>query len=73
MNTTGPGTPTKVAVRAHAGSLHLSVRDDGLGGAVAGTGSGFIDRVEALGGKISVTSHPGQGTALLADLPVESR
>ncbi|MDT7588090.1 MAG: hypothetical protein QOE32_5640, partial [Pseudonocardiales bacterium] len=76
MNTTGPGTPTKVAVRAHAGSLHLSVRDDGLGGAVAGTGSGLIgliDRVEALGGKISVTSHPGQGTALLADLPVESR
>jgi signal transduction histidine kinase len=48
----------------------------GLGGAVAGTGSGLIgliDRVEALGGKISVTSHPGQGTALLADLPVESR
>jgi hypothetical protein len=37
-------------VRAHAGSLHLSVRDDGLGGAVAGTGSGLIgliDRVEA--------------------------
>jgi signal transduction histidine kinase len=45
----------------------------GLGGAVAGTGSGLIDRVEALGWKISVTSHPGQGTALLADLPVESR
>jgi signal transduction histidine kinase len=66
----------QVAVRAHAGSLHLSVRDDGLGGAVAGTGSGLIgliDRVEALGWKISVTSHPGQGTALLADLPVESR
>jgi signal transduction histidine kinase len=66
----------RVTVRTQDGSLHLAVRDDGLGGADAGKGSGLtglIDRVEALGGTISVTSPPGRGTALLAEFPVESR
>jgi signal transduction histidine kinase len=62
-----------VEVRVSADGLHLSVRDDGVGGAVPRPGSGLIgliDRVEALGGTISVTSWTGQGTALAADLPV---
>ena len=42
------------------GSLVLSVADDGVGGADASRGSGLIgltDRVEALGGTISIVSH----------------
>jgi signal transduction histidine kinase len=65
-------------VDAHArdGNLHLSVRDDGVGGAAPGGGSGLIgltDRVQALGGTISVTSPSGRGTALLVDFPVNDR
>jgi signal transduction histidine kinase len=62
-----------VAGRARDGIVHLSVRDDGIGGAVPGKGSGLIglaDRVEALGGTISVTSPAGHGTELLVTLPI---
>jgi signal transduction histidine kinase len=54
------------------GGLTLSVRDDGIGGADPRRGSGIIglkDRVEALGGTISVLSPPSRGTALHAHLP----
>jgi PAS domain S-box-containing protein len=57
------------------GALTLALRDDGIGGADPGGGSGLIglqDRVEALGGTISVASPPGQGTLLRVVLPVES-
>jgi signal transduction histidine kinase len=65
-----------VHIEAHLrdGRLRLAVRDDGVGGAVRGSGSGLIgltDRVEALGGTLSITSVPGQGTTLDADLPIE--
>jgi len=65
-----------VGARARDGSLHLSIRDDGVGGAAPGQGSGLIgltDRVEALGGTISVISPTGQGTALMIDLPIMGR
>jgi signal transduction histidine kinase len=54
------------------GALTLSIRDDGIGGADPGRGSGLIglkDRVEALGGTISVLSPPGHGTTLHVHLP----
>src|SRR5258705_317777 len=54
------------------GALALSVRDDGIGGADPSRGSGLIglkDRVEALGGTISVLSPPGHGTTLHVRLP----
>jgi signal transduction histidine kinase len=57
------------------GALTLALRDDGIGGADPGGGSGLIglqDRVEALGGTISVASPPGQGTSLRVVLPVDS-
>jgi signal transduction histidine kinase len=66
----------KVDILARAGSLRLSVRDDGVGGAAAGGGSGLVglsDRIQALGGTITVTSPPGQGTELLAVLPLDGR
>jgi signal transduction histidine kinase len=56
------------------GSLTLELRDDGIGGADPTRGSGLIgltDRVEALGGTISVASPPGEGTSLRVRLPIE--
>jgi signal transduction histidine kinase len=56
------------------GALTLSISDDGIGGADPGRGSGIIglkDRVEALGGTISVLSPPGHGTALHVQLPAD--
>jgi signal transduction histidine kinase len=69
-------TVVDIEARLRDGALHLRVRDDGAGGAVPGQGSGLIgliDRIEALGGTISATSHTGQGTALAAELPVRNR
>jgi signal transduction histidine kinase len=56
------------------GRLLLSVRDDGVGGADPSRGSGLVglsDRVEALGGSISVDSRQGDGTQITAALPLE--
>ncbi len=55
------------------GVLALEVRDDGIGGVDAGRGSGILgltDRVEALGGSISITSPPGHGTTISVELPI---
>ena len=63
----------EVDARAGDGRLHLLVRDDGVGGATVAHGSGLIglsDRVQALGGRISVRSPAGEGTTLEIDLPV---
>jgi signal transduction histidine kinase len=65
-----------VEARARDGLLHLSVRDDGVGGAEPRGGSGLVglaDRVEALGGTIQVHSPAGRGTRLQIDLPVRDR
>lgn len=61
-----------VTVEADEKQLRLSVRDDGVGGAVPGGGSGLIglkDRVEALGGQLRITSGDGHGTILAAEIP----
>jgi signal transduction histidine kinase len=53
--------------------LHLCVRDDGVGGADPGRGSGLIaltDRIEALGGRLGLHSPPGGGTTLRIALPL---
>jgi signal transduction histidine kinase len=62
-----------VAAEAVTGVLHVSVRDDGTGGADFGRGSGLVglkDRVEALGGRISLHSPRGTGTTLRAEFPL---
>jgi GAF domain-containing protein len=64
-----------VLLEQRDGRLMLSVRDDGVGGADAARGSGLIgltDRVEALGGTITVQSRPGAGTEITAELPIET-
>ena len=63
----------EVQVEIGQGVLHVSVRDDGRGGAGFGRGSGLVglkDRVEALGGRIRLDNPPGAGTALDIVLPL---
>jgi signal transduction histidine kinase len=63
-----------ISVTARDGRLMLSIRDDGIGGAGRSRGSGLVgltDRVEALGGSISIESPPGAGTRVTAELPLE--
>jgi signal transduction histidine kinase len=62
-----------VSVEAITGVLHVSVHDDGVGGADFSRGTGLVglkDRAEALGGRISLDSPRGAGTTLHADLPL---
>jgi signal transduction histidine kinase len=74
---------TNVAKHAHASIVHidltmqdtilLSIRDDGIGGADPGHGSGLIglkDRVAVLGGNIEIASRAGKGTSLLITIPI---
>ena len=64
----------QVEVEPTDGQLRLSIHDDGVGGADPGRGSGLIglrDRVEALGGRLEITSPPGGGTSLRVTLPID--
>jgi PAS domain S-box-containing protein len=64
-----------VTIAVAADRLLVTVTDDGRGGAAAdlagGSGlAGLTDRVAAVGGMLSVESPVGQGTRVLADLPL---
>jgi signal transduction histidine kinase len=75
---------TNAAKHAHASVVHveldaqdailqLAIRDDGIGGADLGQGSGLVglsDRIEALDGMLQVTSPAGSGTTLLIEIPL---
>jgi signal transduction histidine kinase len=63
----------RVSVAADEERVTLRVEDDGIGGAALDAGSGLrglADRVEALGGALSVDSPPGAGTRLAAEIPL---
>ena len=63
----------EIALRIDGGALHLSISDNGTGGADLSRGSGLIglrDRVEALGGTIDVASPLGGGTRILVEIPL---
>jgi signal transduction histidine kinase len=65
-----------VAVERSNGFATVVVRDDGIGGAEPGPGSGLVglaDRVEALGGRLHIESPPGRGTELSAEIPCQTR
>jgi signal transduction histidine kinase len=54
-------------------ALHITVCDDGAGGADFAQGTGLVglkDRVEATGGRIFLDSPRGVGTSLRAELPL---
>ena len=62
-----------VTVTIDRDDLEIVVADDGIGGASIGGGSGLIgvvDRVEALGGSLAVVNSPGEGSRLIARLPL---
>ncbi|MCW2688101.1 MAG: histidine kinase,GAF protein, partial [Mycobacterium sp.] len=64
-----------VRLEADDDSLYLSVHDDGIGGAAVGKGSGLtglMDRVEALGGTMTISSRTGEGTSLRVCIPLEA-
>jgi signal transduction histidine kinase len=66
-------TSVDVTVLVSAGALRVVVRDDGRGGADVTAGSGLVglmDRVEALGGRLSLRSPRGWGTNLVIALPL---
>ena len=53
-------------------AARIVVSDDGAGGADPAGGSGLrglADRVEALGGRLTIDSPLGAGTTLRADIP----
>jgi len=55
--------------------LRVEVRDDGRGGAEENGGSGLrglTDRLAALDGRLYVSSPPGEGTVLRAEIPCAS-
>jgi signal transduction histidine kinase len=64
---------THVKLRNHRGWAEIRITDDGVGGAADSGGSGLrglADRLDALGGRISVESTPGTGTTVRAGVPV---
>jgi signal transduction histidine kinase len=67
-------TCVDVQVRSDGDLVAVLIADDGTGGADPSSGSGLkgiADRVEALGGRLLVQSAAGQGTRLLAEIPVK--
>ncbi len=63
-----------VALAEAGGRLRVEVRDDGIGSVNVSDGSGLrglADRVEALGGELTVVSPANGGTQLVAEIPCE--
>jgi signal transduction histidine kinase len=74
-NTVKHAAATRVSIdlhEPHAGVV-LTVSDDGVGGANTDHGSGLrglVDRVDALGGELTIDSPPNRGTRISAAIPV---
>jgi signal transduction histidine kinase len=62
-----------IEMQRHAEMVVVEVWDDGIGGADPAGGSGLrglADRVEALQGRLRVESPQGEGTRILAEIPL---
>jgi signal transduction histidine kinase len=74
----GPEVGGAIRLWEDGGRLHFEVRDDGVGfreDAIE-PGDGLVnmsDRMEAAGGTVTVTSHPGEGTTVRGSVPVAPR
>ncbi len=73
----GGSTLVSVTLRGEPGRLHLEIVDDGQGFTPRAGGTGFglrsmRERIEGLGGTLTITSAPGAGTTVAASIPVPS-
>jgi len=70
----GGGSAARTSVELEGDLLVIVVADDGPGGADPDGGglTGLRHRVEALDGRLTVTSPPGGGTTIRAELPCAS-
>lgn len=74
---------TNAAKHSHGSEIHVfacyrgqrltvEIGDNGIGSAAPTGGSGLrglADRIEALGGRLTISSPPGRGTTLRAEIP----
>jgi signal transduction histidine kinase len=63
----------RVTLSCRSDQVTVEIADDGVGGASLEAGSGLrglVDRVEALGGELIVSSPHGAGTLVRAELPL---
>ena len=68
-------TRMTMSVNDSGGRLVVVIADDGVGGADPARGSGLrglSDRIEALGGRLSMESPPHRGTRLLAEIAIDA-
>jgi PAS domain S-box-containing protein len=66
----------KVELYVEDASVRLTIRDDGVGGADFRHGTGLVglsDRIETLGGTLTVGSRPGEGTSVRAEIPLSAQ
>lgn len=78
IETDHAGEPFGVRLDGHGRgvNLHVTVADDGIGGADPSAGSGLMgltDRVDALGGRFALDTPRGGGTRISIALPFEAR
>jgi signal transduction histidine kinase len=65
----GPGTRTTISLEPAGGGIAFTVSDDGYGFNLerVGSGSGLAnirDRIDAVGGRVRISSAPGRGTTV---------
>jgi signal transduction histidine kinase len=63
-----------VSVVVSDGVVRVEIADDGVGGADPARGSGLrglADRLEAIGGTLTIESFPGKGTRLVGKAPLD--
>ena len=65
----GDGVTAEITVRAEEGTLVFEIVADGAGSAAPDGFTSMRDRVEALGGRLSVESTPAQGVRISGSLP----
>jgi len=64
-----------IQIAQHNGSLEFIVTDDGTGfdptSVTHGSGlQGMTDRIDAIGGSLTIESKPGAGTTIRGSIPV---